>query len=249
MRTALVIALLIIPTLSFAEAAPGESIPQTQKDRAKQLYKQAQIHYRTGKLEQSASEFEQSYELFPAPETLFNIAQTQRLLKNYERAVFFYRQFLATSEAGKTDRKMIQDRIAELEKLIEQQRQAQSAPPQEPEPPPARIGDKQTATSAPSGAFSTTLQTQRAEKPFYKNAAGITLAVGGVVLVGLGGALIGVALNEGAIARKATTQSDFNLRHGNDLTFQEAGWPILGAGIASLAASSITFALTRRHRR
>ena len=145
MKTLVVVSVLLLPVFSLADPTPLSE--QEQKGKAREMYKRAQVHYRTGDLDKAAAEFKESYELYPAAETLFNLAQTHRLLKNYEKAVFFYRQFLATGETGQADRKVIQERIAELEKIIEQQQHAQAAPPQGPEPPAtgARVSPSQAA--------------------------------------------------------------------------------------------------------
>jgi tetratricopeptide (TPR) repeat protein len=78
----------------------------------------------SGDLDKAAAEFKESYETFPKPETLFNLAQTHRLLKNYEKAIFYYKQYLSSGDVDERDRKIVQDRIADLEKLREQQQRA-----------------------------------------------------------------------------------------------------------------------------
>jgi hypothetical protein len=146
---------------------------------------------------------------------------------------------------------MIQERIAELEKILEQQQRATSAPPQGPEPPTRNQSAEQTSTAAPPQAAAAVTAAPPAlseKRPFYKNAPAMTLAIGGVALVGVGGALIGVALKDGASARNAATQAEFDSYHRSDLTHQKAGWPILAIGAASLATGSLLFALNAKHR-
>jgi hypothetical protein len=77
----------------------------------------------------------------------------------------------------------------------------------------------------------------------------MALAGGGVAAIIVGGALLGVAASEGDSATRATTRADFDLHHGNDLTYQKAGWPILGIGLASVTVGSVVLALRgARHR-
>lgn len=231
MKNLILLALLLFASTAFAQPKPSDS-GGAQRDQARELYKQAQIHYRTGKLEQSAKEFEQSYELYPAAETLYNIGQTYRLLKNYEKAVFFYKQFLSTSNVGPEDRAAVQQRIDEMN-AAQQKSQTARAP---------------IAPTAATAQVSVTAPARAESKPWYRNAPAMTLAVGGIVLAGAGLGLVGAALNEGAEARKATLQSSFDSHHQRDLTFQQAGWPILGVGVACLAAGVITFAVTHARR-
>jgi tetratricopeptide (TPR) repeat protein len=202
MKMAFAIALLLAPALSLADSAAD-----ARKDRARELYKQAQIHHRTGDLEKAASEFKESYELYPVPETLYNLAQTHRLLKNYEKAVFFYKQYLATADAKPADKKMIQDRIAEMEQLLEQQRHALNAPPVGVEPPSAK--PVQLPASTPSTAPTTALERQNvavtasapapapAKKPVYKTWWLWTIVGSAAVGIGLG---VGLGLSRSAPA-------------------------------------------------
>src|SRR3989442_860240 len=106
MKTILTAMFLIVSSSigALADEAPD------QKAKAKELYERAKIHYRSGELDKAAAEFKESYEAFPKPETLFNLAQTHRLLKNYEKAIFYYKQYLSSADVNERDRKTTQDR-------------------------------------------------------------------------------------------------------------------------------------------
>jgi hypothetical protein len=77
----------------------------------------------------------------------------------------------------------------------------------------------------------------------------MSLTGAGIVAVVVGGALLGVAASEGSAADGATTQASFDLHHGNDVTFQQAGWPILGIGAAAVSVGVIMLALRGTHHR
>jgi outer membrane protein assembly factor BamD (BamD/ComL family) len=186
MKLAVAVAFLVLSSSAWA-ATPSAS--ETKKrEQARELYRQAQIHYRTGDLEKASAEFKDSYALFPAPETLFNMAQTQRLLKNYEKAVFLYEQYLSTSTATQIDRQPILDRIAELKKVIEEQRRAQTAAPVAVQPDVKSQEARPAATPTHDALAVTSTAPATKKKPIYQQ-WWLWTAVGagvGAVAVGLG---------------------------------------------------------------
>lgn len=192
MKTVLTVLLLVF--LRTLTASAQEPSPE-QKAKAKELYERAKIHYRSGELDKAAAEFKDSYEAYPKPETLFNLAQTHRLLKNYEKAIFYYKQYLSSADVSQRDRQTTQDRISDLENLLKQQQNAQSAPPQGPEPPSATAAQEPPAsttdrsielTKAPSPAA--------APKRVYQRWWFWTAVIGGAVVAG-GAIGLGVGLS------------------------------------------------------
>ena len=188
MRLFLAAALLLACPL---RASADDSSPQ-QKAQAKNLYEQAIIHYRSGDLEKAAAEFKSSYQLYPRPETLFNLAQTHRLLKNYEKAIFYYKQYLASAEVNEHDRQMVQHRIADLENVLKQQQAAQAAPPQGPEPPSTTPANQPAPESR---AVELTKTPQPAAAPskhvyqrwwFWTALVGSAVVAGGAIGLGVG---------------------------------------------------------------
>lgn len=177
--------LWLVPSVAGAQ---GETAEQ-QKNRARELYKHAQVQFRVGDLKQAADEFKKSYELYPAPETLYNLAQTYRLLKNYEQAIFQYKQFLHEGHPSESDRKLIDERIAEMEALLAAQRHTQEAPPV------GTVPAVEKPTSAATGIAPVSISTEndrRQRQPIYKKWWLWTTV--GVVAVGVG---LGVGLGIG----------------------------------------------------
>src|SRR5262245_58294103 len=82
--------------LSTAAPAQAQSQPIGNKKKALELYDKAKIQYDLGHWKQAIELWVQAYETYNAPEFLFNIAQAYRQDGNCERALFFYRRYLAT---------------------------------------------------------------------------------------------------------------------------------------------------------
>jgi tetratricopeptide (TPR) repeat protein len=182
---------VLVSVICFSVGVWAQTASESDKTKARDLYKQAQIHYRTGDLEKAVSEFKASYELFPAPETLFNLAQTHRFLKNYEKSIFFYRQYLSTSKSNDVDQKVIQDRIVELEALLQAQQRAQNAPVIGAEPPAQRAQVTNDAHNQPALVVAASPTPTR--QPIYRRWwlwTGVAVAV---AAIGIG---LGVGLSE-----------------------------------------------------
>lgn len=183
---------LVVAVLMSALSADADEITSEQKKHAVELYRSGVIHYQSGDLEQAAREFKESFQTYPKPETLFNLAQTHRLLKHYEDAVFFYKQFLASGQVREADRTQIEKRIAELEDIMKEQQHAQTAPPQGPELPSAAASGP--PSTQPSPALAVTAAPLKQKKPMYKRAWFWVAVVGGAAVVAVGVGL-GVGLS------------------------------------------------------
>src|SRR5438876_481729 len=84
MRRAL-FALLLLARPSGAEK-PSEA--------ARKSYEEATKAYDLGDFKRAVEGYKAAYEAKPDPVLLYNIAQSYRLAKDFEQAIFFYRSFL-----------------------------------------------------------------------------------------------------------------------------------------------------------
>jgi hypothetical protein len=119
---------------------------------AKSHYDRAIVQYNLGHFQDAIAEFEKAYEIDPAPVLLFNLAQAHRQAGNIERAIFFYKRFLA-SDPNSKKRADVEKRIRELEELAQKQAEVKSKPPSGPEPesgPTARAPESETSVSPPA---------------------------------------------------------------------------------------------------
>jgi len=224
--------------------AAGVAHAQDQRKAARQKYERAITEYNLQNWQAALRDFQEVYRDVSDPAILFNIGQCQRQLGEYEAAAKSYRLYLAQA-SNVPNGEQVRRLIAQMDEAAKEKRA--QAPPIGPQAAPAPA-----TTAPPSPPPSGTAPVEvshRRERPWYKDPTGLALAGGGVAAVVVGGALLGVAAGEGSSAEQASTQADFDLHHGNDLTYQKAGWPILGVGLASITVGSIVLALHGRHPR
>lgn len=125
---------------------------------AREHYQKATAFFDLGKYQEAIKEFEAAYEAKNDPAFLYNLAQAHRLAGNPEQALRFYRTYLRRNP-NPPNRADIDDRIKQLEKLVEQKAASQNSPPKEtiqpslPAPPAAAGAASPTwppATSPPA---------------------------------------------------------------------------------------------------
>ena len=85
--------------------------------------------YNLGYYEDAARHYEEAYRQVPDPALLFNVGQAYRLAGKPDRAITAYRSYLRTAPADAANRSQVEKRIPELEKLVEQMKSSQAAPP------------------------------------------------------------------------------------------------------------------------
>src|SRR5262249_32295491 len=104
---------LVLVVLLFAFAGRAE-------DTWKQHYERGTTLFDLAKYLDAAKEFEAAYEMKQNPAFLFNIGQAYRLAGKSELAIGFYKSYLRRSP-GAANRPEVEARIAELEKLVDEQ--------------------------------------------------------------------------------------------------------------------------------
>jgi hypothetical protein len=111
---AAIIALFICITqaAASARAAPGDS-----KTLAKKHFNKGELYYQQGDFRKALVHYKkaQSYRRHPA--FIFNIAQCHRQLRQYKKALFFYRLFLS-EQPNASNRKEVRTRIRQMERKV-----------------------------------------------------------------------------------------------------------------------------------
>jgi tetratricopeptide (TPR) repeat protein len=172
--------------------------------KARELFQRATRAYNLQKFEQSLELFQQAYEEKDDPVFLFNIAQCQRQLGQYEAAARSYRAYLsqAPNAGNRTD---VLARIADMDKAAQEQRAKEppsgTQPPgsethagEAPPPPPVTTSAPPTVTATAPARGSRTLRL-----------AGIGVGAGGVALVALGGGFAALSKSAGDTAYHSPT--------------------------------------------
>ncbi|MBX3275742.1 MAG: tetratricopeptide repeat protein [Sandaracinaceae bacterium] len=78
-----------------AASASAQGGDEAARVRARELARGATAEYNLGRFEDALRGYEAAYEVFPAPQLLFNLGQCHRELGHHERAIFFYERYLA----------------------------------------------------------------------------------------------------------------------------------------------------------
>jgi tetratricopeptide (TPR) repeat protein len=221
-------AILIAITLLVGGAAMADA-PEARKhfDRGMKAYNLLDF-------KGALHEFQSAYVELPDPAFLYNIAQSQRQLGQYEAASKSYHMYLANQPSA-PNRDQVLKFIEQMDKAAAAARPPQAAPALAPPPAAPAVVAAPAATPAP-----------QPERKWYASPLGWGLVGGGVVLVGVSGGLLGIAMSERDKALSATSQPDFDSHHNRSITFQQAGWPLLAVGGAAVVGGGVVLALRAR---
>ena len=138
-----ILSLLILSHTAFA--GPAEEL-------AREKTKTATAAFNLGQYNEAAADFEAAYKVVLDPVLLFNIGQAYRLAGNPEKALTAYRSYLRTASQGATNRKLVEEKIRDLETEIAAKPVEKPAPTPPPPVAPVPIDPTTTEpqTSAPS---------------------------------------------------------------------------------------------------
>ncbi len=92
-----ILAAIVVSALfsASASAAPRKEVAEDEgTKKAKALFKAAETDFALGRFQEALEGYSMAYEAKPLPAMLFNIGQCHFELASYERAIFFYEQFL-----------------------------------------------------------------------------------------------------------------------------------------------------------
>jgi hypothetical protein len=193
--------------LAFSVALSAPARAQTMKKGAKTFFEKGATEYNLGHFTDAIAQFEKAYEIDPAPILLFNIAQCHRQNGNKERAAFFYRRYLEQNPKAE-NRAEVENRIADLDRSIKEEKDLQQRPPTALAPPalneseggaPASAGTEPQPVAlnppAPAAPADTPAQTvtQSASPPAHEGGTDIRkIAFWSAVGVGGVGLLLGI---------------------------------------------------------
>lgn len=184
--------LLLICVVARAHAAPAAPDPNKE---ARDHYEKGLSHYNLGEFSDAIDEFKRAYEISKAPRLLFNLAQAQRLNKDYEQALYSYTTYLRLMPDA-PNRVDVAARIAEMSRLLKEEREhTEKEEPPKP-PPPTETPPPPVVTPPP-----VVVAPPPPPPPPPKRTllwAGIGVAAGGVALLGAAAGCTGVAASDGS---------------------------------------------------
>jgi tetratricopeptide (TPR) repeat protein len=157
---------------------------------ARAHYQRGTTLFDLGKYIEAAHEYEEAFAAKNEPALLFNMGQAYRLGGDYASALRSYRAYLRRSPNA-ANRADVEDHIANLQKLVDEQKHASNSPPtgtMQPGSIPPSSGATTTpgavATPVPGAALTTTVPAQPEQPPLYKR-WWLWTAVAAVVIVGV----------------------------------------------------------------
>lgn len=109
----LVAAMCCMLTIPAVKAAPDS----TTIELAKSYFEKGGIAYSAGLFEEAIGWYSKAYETWPAPDFLYNIAQSYRLAGNCNQALFAYKLYLSLKEGDKNS-PLTRDEQAAIEQLV-----------------------------------------------------------------------------------------------------------------------------------
>ena len=117
---------LVTGALCFPLVARGADAP-SRRAEAKSEVERAEVQYKLGRFDEALEGYSRAYELVNAPGLLFDIGQCHRNLGSYERAIFFFQEYLR-EETRPERRALANQLIAESRSELEKRRQQPAEP-------------------------------------------------------------------------------------------------------------------------
>jgi tetratricopeptide (TPR) repeat protein len=146
-RVAKLLLLSGLSCLLWAGAARAADLTPQQKAEMRSLYDKATRAYDVGKYAEAIEDYQKAYEIGGDPPMLYNIAQSYRLNNQPGEAVRFYKRYLQRAPSAR-NREDVERKIAEQEKIMEEQKKLQPPPP--PVVPAPATPAPTTTTPAPA---------------------------------------------------------------------------------------------------
>ncbi len=242
-----------LTTVSLCLLLSSSAFAQADAKAAREHYKRGTTLYDLGRYEDAIGEFQQAYEIKDEPVLLYNIAQAYRLSNKFKEALQFYRTYLRRSPRA-PNREEVEQKIADMEGLIQQQAKVATSPSVDtmtpkppidgkPPEPPAETKPPETTMTPPKPPEPPPAPPKPPEPPVPGAGmmkGGIALAAVGA-LTAIGGVVVGVmAMGKSSDQEKAMVFSPSTQSSGK--TYQTVGL-VLDIGGAVLATSGVVVAI------
>ncbi len=234
MRTArsnrLAVALATFVGAAMVIASTGSAA--TPLEAAKDFATHASVEYKVGHFDQALDLYGKAYESYPTPALLFNIGQCHKMLKNYDRAIYFFHGYLRDAPDA-PNRAFVEKLMAEAQTDLDAQRAAEAAEAKR------RAAEASAAPTSPA-LSSTTLSASGGEQPSMKP-ANPTLRIAGIATAGAGVVLVATGIYFGAHSRAlANDVSQISTQHG---TWNDQAQSQYDSGKSAATAANVFYVL------
>lgn len=152
---------------------PAPATPEDDQTKlAKQYFKSAETDFSLGRFDQALTNYSKAYEAKALPAFLFNIGQCHMELAHYERAIFFYEQYLR-GDVDPKRRTLVNKRLEEAKARqaaqdAEAQRLADEQRDREQQELALRAQEQATLAAMQAEAERVNMMAPPPEKPIYK---------------------------------------------------------------------------------
>lgn len=204
---------------AVAQPAP----PANAEEQAKAKFVAGKQSYRLGEYDEAIALWKEAYRLKDNPAFLFNIGQAYREKGDLPKALQFFENYLKEAPANASNRSDVEQRVAELKKLIEDQRASAKRPPNEPvELNPTTTADPvdpvgtapTTTTTTDPTTTSPPIGSETPEEPPEGGGGGGGMRIAGLATGGVGLALIGTGVFFGLKAKSAQQDVEDAIANG-----------------------------------
>jgi tetratricopeptide (TPR) repeat protein len=133
-----------LPAHAKTPPAAGAATDDDDAAAARKYYQRGVAHYNLTEYREAIVEFEAAYRLRPDPVFLYNLAQSYRLSNQPELALQFYKTYLR-AESRAANRREVENRIADLERLLQAKQHIQRPPDTTLSPGERKAGEPEVA--------------------------------------------------------------------------------------------------------
>jgi tetratricopeptide (TPR) repeat protein len=235
----------VFPTVALIILVLSPCAHAEDRQLAREHFQRGSKAFALGAYDEAIAEYSAAYRIKDDPALLYNIAQAHRLASHAPEALRFYKMYLSLVPKA-PNRDEIESKIAELQKLAEQQKKtATEMPPdtiKQPSEPP-----RQEPAPEPRGEPVVTPR-PRPQRPIvaFDGNAGRSKKIAGLASAGVGVAALITGIALGAVAKGLEGEVIARYDPGkaaDGATFGVAGPVLIGVGGAAVLAGVVVAVL------
>jgi len=114
----------MILTIAPGEVDARRSSRSTRRE-AKRIFRQAELQYSLGQFARARDGYVKAYSVLPLPGFLFNIGQCHRMLRDYPKAIFFFKRYLSVAPGSRASN-LVRSVLKRIEALVAAQNKQQA---------------------------------------------------------------------------------------------------------------------------
>jgi len=216
-----------------------------ERQLAREHFERGSRAFVLGAYDEAIAEYSAAYRVIDDPVLLYNIAQAHRQAQHFGEALRFYKLYLSLKPDAQ-NRNQVEGKIAELQRVVDQQKAAQEAPKESQPPSVAKPSESRSAIVQPI------VQRPLGTEAKSEGRPGRAKKIAGVIVAALGLATLATGVTLGALAKsyEGEVVMTFDLGKASDGTnFGTAGPILMVVGGAALVVGVVVAVLGVRESR